>query len=68
MKFSWSNIKPALPQEIGVAQLTDICEQGCRYYIENFPSFLKAPSERGPFKRARVMVRDADWEDVAIEG
>ena len=52
LKFSWSNIRPALPQEIGVAQLTDICEQGCRHYIENFP-YLKPPSEWGPSKRAR---------------
>ena len=65
LRFSWANIKPALPQVIGVAQLTDICEQGCRHYIENFPSFLKPPSERGAFKKARVMVRDNDWEDVA---
>ena len=33
LKFNWSNIKPALPQEIGVVHLTDICEQGRRHYI-----------------------------------
>lgn len=32
LSFKWANIRPALPQEIGVARLTDICEQGCRYY------------------------------------
>ena len=32
LRFNWSNIKPALPREIGVAQLTEICEQGCRHH------------------------------------
>lgn len=59
------DIKPALPKEIGFAKLTDICEQGCKYYFEHFPSFLKPPSERGPCKQSRVMVRDPDWGDVA---
>ena len=31
LSFKWANIRPALPQEIGVARLTDICAQGCRY-------------------------------------
>ena len=46
--FCWKNIEPALPKEIGVARLVDICGQGCRHYIENFPAYLKAPSEWGP--------------------
>ena len=63
--FCWKNIEPALPKEIGVARLVDICDQGCRHYIENFPAYLKAPSEWGPLRKSRVMVRDEDRFDVA---
>ena len=48
MTFGWENIRPALPKEIGVARLVDICEQGCKHYVEHFPSFLKPPNEWGP--------------------
>ena len=65
LTFCWDNIRPALPKKIGVAQLVDICELGCKHYVENFPSFLKPPSEWGPVRKARVMVKDADWFGVA---
>ena len=65
LSFCWDNIRPALPKEIGVAALVDICELGCRHYVENFPSFLKPPSEWGPVRKARVMAKDADWFAVA---
>ena len=48
-----------------MARLVDICEQGCRHYVENFPSYLKSPSEWGPLRRCRVIVKDDDWYDVA---
>ena len=63
--FCWKNIAPALPKEIGVANLVDICEQGCKHYIENFPSYLKAPHEWGPLRKSRVMVKEDDWFEVA---
>ena len=65
LPFRWENISPALPKEIGVARLVDICEQGCKLYVENFPSFLKPPSEWGPLRKSRVMVKDEDWFSVA---
>ena len=65
MSCRWENIRPALPKEIGLARLVDICEQGCKHYVENFPSFLKPPSEWGPLRKSRGMVRDADWFSVA---
>ena len=48
-----------------MAKLVDICEQGCKHYIENFPSYLKAPNEWGPLRKSRVMVKEDDWFDVA---
>ena len=65
MPFRWENIRPALPREIGVARLVDICQQGCKHYVENFPSFLKPPCEWGPLRKSRVMVKDEDWFSVA---
>ena len=63
--FCWGHIGPTLPQEIGVVQLTDLCEQGCRYYIEHFPEFLKPEGDWPIIKNARVMVSDSDWPEVA---
>ena len=48
LPFRWDNIRPTLPKEIGVAKLVDICEQGCKHYVENFPSFLKPQTNGVP--------------------
>ena len=64
-QFTWKNIKPAIPREIGVVDLKDICEQGCKHYIEHFPDFLKPPHEWGQVRKAKVMVTDRDWPEVA---
>ena len=59
--FSWSNIGPALPKQIGVAPLRELCEQGCRFYVDNFPSFLKPVDEWPVLKPSH----DDDWPEVA---
>ena len=64
-QFAWKNIKPAIPREIGVVELKDICEQGCKHYIEHFPDFLKPPHEWEQVRKAKVMVTDRDWSEVA---
>ena len=63
--FSWANIGPALPKEIGVVELRDLCEQGCQYYVDHFPDFLKDRAVWPSVKRSRVMVKDEDWPEVA---
>ena len=63
--FSWSNIGPALPKEIGVVPLRDLCEQGCKYYVDNFPQFLRPVEEWPLVKKGRVMVSQEDWPEVA---
>ena len=64
-QFTWKNIRPAIPREIGVVELKDICEQGCKHYIEHFPDFLKPSHEWEPVRNAKVMVADRDWSEVA---
>ena len=63
--FSWANIGPTLPKEIGIVQLRDVCEQGCQYYVDHFPEFLKPVQDWPHVKNSRVMVRDGDWPEVA---
>ena len=64
LKFSWSNIAPALPREIGVVPLEDICSEGAKYYVENFDLFLKKREEWPPLTCPKVMVKEEDWGEV----
>lgn len=64
--FSWANIGPALPKEIGNVPLREVCEQGCRFYVDHFPKFLKRAEEWPSVKNSRVMVSEADWPEVAV--
>ena len=62
--FSWSNISPALPKEIGRVPLSEVCAHGSKFYVENFDLYIK-PKDKWDLKRApRVMVSDADWPAV----
>lgn len=36
-RFCWNNIKPAIPPEIGVVELRDLCDWGCKFYVDHFP-------------------------------
>ena len=62
--FSWNNIAPALPREIGTVPLADVCELGCKFYVENFEAYLKPRHEWQVTKPPRVMVSDDDWGPV----
>lgn len=62
--FSWSNIAPALPAEIGRVPLEQVCTLGCKHYVENFDQYLKPESEWEVRKGPRVMVHDHDWDAV----
>lgn len=62
--FSWSNIEPALPPEIGRVPLEEVCSQGCKHYVENFDFYLKPKSEWPKLTKPRVMVLDDEWDDV----
>eukprot|EP00438_Fugacium_kawagutii_P001652 Skav236323 [mRNA] locus=scaffold97:171922:176667:+ [translate_table: standard] len=49
--FRWGNISPALPNEIGVVPLVDVC-------------YLRPESEWGQVPTAKVMVADSEWGEV----
>lgn len=62
--FSWSNISPALPAEVGKVPLAEVCSLGAKHYVEAFDDFLKSPSEWRPVRSPRVMVSDSCWGEV----
>ena len=62
--FTWSNIAPALPKEIGKVPLAEVCDHGSRHYVLNFDHYLKPRSEWQLRKPPRVMVDDAHWAEV----
>ena len=62
--FTWRNIKPALPAEIGRVPLAEVCTLGARHYVENFDEFLKRPEHWDLKKPPRVMVQDQALAEV----
>ena len=62
--FSWANIAPALPKEIGKVPLSDICDLGTKFYVDNIDLYLKPVAEWKPLTYPRVMVADEDWGAV----
>ena len=63
-QFSWSNIAPALPPEIGKVSLREVCTLGCRHYVDHFDEYLKPEKEWFLGKAPRVMVEDCQWAEV----
>ena len=43
--FSWHNVAPALPNDVGNVPLEAVCELGCRDYVLNFDHYLRPKSE-----------------------
>lgn len=64
MHFSWKNLEPALPKEVGAVALEDVCSLGCKHYVEHFEAYLKPREQWDLPKAPRVMVSDADWPAV----
>ena len=62
--FSWANISPALPPEIGRVKLEEVCTLGSRYYVEHFDEFVRPRESWAPLSTPKVMVRDEDWPQV----
>ena len=62
--FRWGNVSPALPREIGVIPLEDVCQHGALYYVKNIDLFLKDKDEWPAIKPPKVMVHDEDWPAV----
>eukprot|EP00438_Fugacium_kawagutii_P026107 Skav224735 [mRNA] locus=scaffold3343:16799:24817:- [translate_table: standard] len=64
LRFSWANIEPALPAEVGTVPLVDVCELGCQNFVRHVDQFLKPEDEMSYVKPPRVMVSDDDWPGV----
>ncbi len=62
--FTWENISPALPKEVGRVPLAEVCTMGARHYVLNFGDFIKPKKEWEIKKPPRVMVEDSAWADV----
>eukprot|EP00438_Fugacium_kawagutii_P023415 Skav216598 [mRNA] locus=scaffold2855:145436:149216:+ [translate_table: standard] len=62
--FSWENIKPALPNEIGRVPLSEVCTLGAKHYVEHFDLYLKRYDQVVLPKAPRVMVPDESWAEV----
>ena len=65
-KFSWANVAPALPKEVGKVPLADLCTLGSRHYVLNFDQYLKPRCEWRLPKVPKVMVEEGDWEEVCV--
>ena len=63
-EFSWQNIAPALPKEIGRVPLSEVCTLGAKHYVDHFDSYIRPPDRWELKKAPRVMVPDAAWPDV----
>ena len=62
--FTWENVAPALPKEIGRVALEDLCTLGAKHYVENFAQYLKPRELWTPVSKPRVMVEDSSWGAV----
>lgn len=61
---SWNNIKSAIPVEVGTVRLQDVVGAGCRHYVERFEDFLLDEGSMVYTRPPRVMITDADWEQM----
>lgn len=62
--FSWENIRHALPTQIGVVPLEEVCTLGAHHYVTHFDSYIKDPGSWVLAKAPRVMVPDSSWAEV----
>ena len=63
-RFSWENIKRALPAEIGRVPLREVCTLGAQFFVDNIDLFVKPRDQWGKITSPKVMVADSEWEKV----
>ena len=63
-EFTWRNIAPALPKEVGCVPLAEVCTLGARHYVENLDLFIRPPERWEKRRPPRVMVAEAAWAEV----
>ena len=57
-------LSPALPSEVGTVALSDVCDAGCKHYVENFENYLLPVEDQVFTKGPKVMVPPGDWEEL----
>ena len=61
---SWENLAPAMPKEIASVPLSEVCELGCKHYVENFVSYVLPEEMQQSMKPPRVLISSEAWPDV----
>ena len=62
---TWTNIAPALPDEVGTVPLINVVTKGSWHYVTHFKEYLLPEAEQVRVKAPRVMVPDSEWEALA---
>lgn len=63
-RFTWNNIRHALPAEIGRVPLREVCSQGAREFVDNIDLFIKPRDQWDKIPKPKVMVSDGEWSQV----
>lgn len=62
---SWSNIEPALPNEVGTVDLCKITELGVQHFVTEFETYLLPEDDMTLVRPPKVMVLPECWEALA---
>ena len=61
---SWANLAPAMPAEVASVELSEVCELGCKQYVDHFLDYLLPGEVQEKMKPPRVLVHDDNWLEV----
>ena len=59
--IQWENISPALPNEVGSVELSQVVEEGCLHYVQNFSAYLVPEEDQVYTKPPKVHVPPECW-------
>eukprot|EP00438_Fugacium_kawagutii_P023236 Skav223681 [mRNA] locus=scaffold3470:134573:139091:+ [translate_table: standard] len=62
--IEWENISPALPQEVGSVDLSQVVERGCLHYVNCFEEYLLPEEDQVYVRPPKVMVPEHGWTKV----
>ena len=51
---SWANLAPAMPAEVASVELSEVCELGCKQYVDHFLDYLLPGEVQKKMKPPRV--------------
>ena len=61
---TWANLAPAMPAEVASVDLSEVCELGCKHYVDHFHEYLLPGEMQKRMKPPRVLVHDDHWMEV----